>query len=122
MPDVAVTIAGRVYRIACDEGEDERLTEVASLLDRKIETMRQEFGELGDQRLIVMAAISFVDLLVDAHGRVTALEAEIAGLKERLAEAYRREEEMTGRLETSLAEAAERIERIAGELAGPRGD
>lgn len=117
MPDVAVTIAGRVYRVACDEGEEARLADLASLLDGKIERMRENFGEIGDQRLTIMAAITLADEVTEAGRRIQALEAELNDLKEHLANTRRAEEEVALRVEASLSEAAERIERVAYGLA-----
>lgn len=116
MPEIPVTIGGRVYRLACDEGEEGRLADLASLLDGKIATLRDRFGELGDQRLTVMAAISLADELLDATNRIRALEDESAELDARLSESRRAEEVLTERLATCLGEAAERIERVARDL------
>ena len=116
MPEIPLTIAGRVYRLACDEGEEGRLGSLAAILDGKIAHMRDRFGELGDQRLTVMAAISLADELLDATGRIRALEGEIADLVGRLQESRQSEEALTERLATCLAEAAERIERVARDL------
>ena len=52
-----VIIAGRSYRLGCDEGQEKRLEELAASVDGKIAAMRSNVGEIGDQRLIVMAAI-----------------------------------------------------------------
>ena len=50
MAQLAVTIAGKVYRVACDEGEEAHLGDLAQLVDAKIAGMRPRFGEIGDQR------------------------------------------------------------------------
>jgi hypothetical protein len=47
MAQVNVTISGRSYRMACDDGEEEHLGELADHLDRTIERLRGEFGEIG---------------------------------------------------------------------------
>ena len=52
---------GRTYRVACDEGEEVRLGDLAQLVDAKISALRQRFGEIGDQRLIIMAAITLAN-------------------------------------------------------------
>jgi cell division protein ZapA len=58
MAELAIMIDGRVYRVACDEGEEVRLGDLAQLVDAKISALRQRFGEIGDQRLVIMAAIT----------------------------------------------------------------
>ena len=77
MPQVAMTIASRVYRVACDEGEEAHLGELAKLVDGKIADMREKFGEMGDQRLTVMAAVTLADELLESLRHVEELEAEL---------------------------------------------
>ena len=105
MAHVSVTIAGRPYRMACAEGEEARLTGLAARVDARIADMRTAFGEIGDQRLIVMAAVAIADETAEARERVVALEAEVARVG---AEAE------TAR--AALAAARERIERVASSL------
>ena len=51
MSQVTVTIAGKTYRMACDDGQEEHLYGLASRLDAIINEIRGVFGEIGDQRL-----------------------------------------------------------------------
>ena len=67
MAQVSVTIDGRKYRLACNEGEERRLEQIAGLVDAKIGDLRRAFGEIGDQRLIVMAALTFADKSFEAR-------------------------------------------------------
>lgn len=111
MAQLAVTISGRVYRVACDEGEEARLGDLAQLVDAKIAGMRSRFGEIGDQRLIIMAAITLADEWSEANERVRQLEAELAKLK-----APSAAPEWAEKVAVSLSEAAQRIEHVAQEL------
>ncbi len=123
MAQVAVTIAARVYSIACDEGEEAHLGELAQLVDAKIAAMRQSFGEIGDQRLTVMAAITIADELAESRRRVGELEAELAELNGSVSNAVRGRDEWVDRVAASLGEAALRIDRVARDLNGAgRGD
>lgn len=114
MAQVALTIAGRVYRVACDEGEEDHLGDLARLLDGKIEGMRQRFGEIGDQRLTIMAAITIADELMELNRRIHQLEAELSGLEG--PNARNAWDEWVGRVAVSVGEAALRIERVAQDL------
>ncbi len=112
MAELAVMIDGRVYRVACDEGEEVRLGDLAQLVEGKIATLRQRFGEIGNQRLIVMAAIILADEWAEANTRVRELEAELARLKAPSTPAPGWAE----RVAVSLSEAAQRIEHVAQNL------
>ena len=67
MAQVSVTIDGRKFRLACNEGEEPRLSQLAAMVDEKIGELRGAFGEIGDQRLVVMAALTFADQLAEAR-------------------------------------------------------
>ena len=67
MAQVSVSIGGRPYRLACNPGEEEHLEALARRVDEKIKEMRTSFGEIGDQRLIVMAALTIADEVTEAR-------------------------------------------------------
>lgn len=120
MPQITVLIAGKTYRMACGPGEEERLEGIAAMLDAKIGEMREAFGEIGDMRLQVMAALTFADLLVDAQARITGLEAQAQELKTLLAGADERRQANEDKVSAAVVKAADRIERLARGLAlGP---
>lgn len=107
MAHVAVTIDGRKYRLACNEGEEQRLEQLAATIDGKISELRGEFGEIGDQRLVVMAALTVADNLMEARE-----EAKAARKKSEIAEAR------AGKVAGAVEKLAARLEALAGRLAG----
>mgnify|MGYP003337750859 CR=1 FL=1 len=82
MPQVTVTIAGKTYRMACGEGEERHLEGLAASFDARIGDMRKAFGEIGDMRLHVMAALTLADELAESKRRMEAMERETASLRE----------------------------------------
>jgi cell division protein ZapA len=117
LTQVSVTIAGRSYRMACEDGEEAHLEGLARAFDEKIADMRQAFGEIGEMRLHVMAALTFADQLFELRGRVKALEAQNARAEEAGAERVAREEVRQRDLATKVNAAVERIERLSETLA-----
>ena len=81
MAQVPITIAGRTYRMACAEGEEAHLEGLAAELEGRISELRSAFGEIGDQRLIVMAALAFADERFEALKKIKALEAQTQDLR-----------------------------------------
>jgi cell division protein ZapA len=117
MAQVTVTIGGRVFRLACNEGEEPHLAMLAQSLDTRIDEIRGSFGEIGDQRLVVMAALTIADELSEAKRTIAKLESE-ASENADLDDAARREADH--RLELAaeaLGEASHRIESLAAVLA-----
>lgn len=112
MPHVNVTIAGRAFRMACGEGEEERLESLAAQVDAKIGEMRTAFGEIGDQRLTVMAAITFADEMVELRKQLDGLRDEVAALRDAQSQIDARLEAQSSELARAVESAAERIEDI----------
>ncbi|TMJ79762.1 MAG: cell division protein ZapA, partial [Alphaproteobacteria bacterium] len=87
---INVALNGRQYRMACEEGQEARLVKLAESLETRIQSLRGRFGEIGDARLTVMAALTVFDELLDAGERIRNLEEELDGLRNvRLAAADR---------------------------------
>jgi cell division protein ZapA len=116
MAQVAVTIAGKSYRIACDEGDEPRLAALAEVVDTQVEGMRRRFGEIGDRRLLIMAAISIADELVDMTRRVRDLEGRLETPRADAPPATAAGTAWVERIAAGIEEAAERIEQISREL------
>jgi cell division protein ZapA len=116
MPQVNVTISGKAYRMACGEGEEPHLEGLARLYDDKIQEMRQAFGEIGDMRLHVMAALMVADEASELQRRVAKLESDLALLQGDAGSADRRLGEVEDRAAEALVAAAERIEGVARSL------
>jgi cell division protein ZapA len=112
MNHVNVTINGRQYRMACEEGQEVRLLRLAENLEARIESLRGKFGEIGDARLTVMAALTVCDELLDANNRIRSLEEEIVALRGVRLVAADRARVTQGAVSNALNAASERIEKI----------
>jgi len=111
MSHVNVTINGRQYRMACEEGQETRLLRLAESLELSVENLRGKFGEIGDARLTVMAALTVADELVDATQKIRALEEELAALRDVRVVAADRARATQAAVAAALNAAADRIEK-----------
>jgi cell division protein ZapA len=116
MSHVNVTINGRQYRMACEEGQEARLLRLAESLEARIGSLRGKFGEIGDARLTVMAALTVCDELLDAGQRVRALEEELATLRDVRVSAADRARATQTAVANALNSAADRIEKTTQAL------
>ena len=82
MSQVTVTINGRQFRMACEDGQEGHLMRLAGELDQRIDKLRGNFGEIGDARLTIMAALTVSDELADVSTRLKRVENELASLQE----------------------------------------
>lgn len=67
MGQVALRLLNRTYRLNCDDGEEERLRLLAGEVEGKLEELVSEFGNVGEPRLLVMAALLLADDLLEAR-------------------------------------------------------
>jgi cell division protein ZapA len=116
MTQVNVTINGRQFRMACEDGEEEHLARLAEDLDARISRLRLRFGEIGDTRLTVMAALSLSDELAEAKERLKRIEPELAAMQEVRTQSAERTKATQAAVSAALNSAAERIEHMARRL------
>jgi cell division protein ZapA len=116
MSQVSVTINGRQFRMACEDGQEGHLMNLARELDNRIDKFRSKFGEIGDTRLTVMAAITVADELSEAGQRIRRLEEEIAGLQNAQVAISDRNKAAQAAIAAALSKAAERVENITRAL------
>ncbi len=116
MAQVSVSIDGKVYRMACDEGQEQHLEDLATRFDRYVTHLKSSFGEIGDQRLVVMAGIMVMDELTEQQKKLKGLESEVETLRKTRDEALSKADRNDIALTTVLGEVTERIEKLAIKL------
>jgi cell division protein ZapA len=116
MSQVSVTINGRQFRMACEDGQEGHLMNLARELENRIGGLRSKFGEIGDTRLTVMAAITVADELAEAGQRIKRLEEELAALQNAQVAISDRNKAAQAAIAAALSKAAERVENITKAL------
>ncbi len=116
MATVGVTIAGRTYRMACGEGEESHLQDLARHVDVTLAGLRKGFGEIGDTRLVIMTAITVADELSEAKRRIASLEEELAGLATTRSQGDAARDAVAEDVAAALDAVSGRIERVAQAL------
>lgn len=116
MAQISVTINGKSFRMACDDGEEQRLEGLASRFDGWIGELKSAFGEIGDQRLTVMAGIMATDQLSELERKVARLEQELTVAKTQEAAALTNMSQHEEDLSRAVNTAAARIESLADGL------
>ena len=116
MAQVSVSIDGKTYRMACDEGQEQHLEDLATRFDRYVTHLKSSFGEIGDQRLVVMAGIMVMDELTEQQKKLKGLESEVETLRKTRDEALSKADRNDIALTTVLGEVTERIEKLSIKL------
>ena len=71
---VEITINGRQYRVACEDGQESHLTNLANYFDGKMASLVDEVGQIGDASLMVMAGLLIADELSDANQELADIQ------------------------------------------------
>lgn len=118
MAQVVVTIDGKAYRMACEEGQESHLEGLADNFDRYVGHLKSQFGEIGDLRVTVMAAIMVMDELSDAQRRIGDLEHEVENMRQGRDSAATVAEKSDQALAGMLSELTTQVRSIADKLNG----
>ena len=123
MSKVTISLNGRPFTIGCEDGQQAYLRELASHLDDHVRGLADRVGQIGDLRLLLMAALIVADELKEAQGREEAMRDEITDLKGRMSQSEARRRADRARAAEAIIAAAERLEALADETGGaPSGD
>jgi len=116
MSEINVEIDGRKYRMACEDGQEAHVRDLAARFSNYVEGLKGEFGEAGDTRLTVMAALTVMDDL-------TAVQNELAKAKEALDQLAMKSSKLVQERDTleedfakQIIMVSERVELLAAQL------
>jgi len=118
MAQVTVTIDGKAYRMACEEGQEGHLTDLAARFDQYVGHLKSQFGEIGDLRITVMSGIMVMDELSEMTRKVARLETEISALKSAQDGAIENKQHDEQALVSALGEVTGRLNALATKLNG----
>lgn len=117
MPLVNVMVNSRAYTIACDDGEEDHLRDLAGHVDDKVKELLSSVGQVGESRLLLMAALLVADEHHDAAQKLHLRMEEFGALSD----AHEAVSSRLAQSESTAADAFEaatrRIEDIAARLA-----
>ncbi len=119
MAAVIVNIAGRTYRLSCDDGQEQHLEQLARYVEGKIYGMRDAFKEVGEPRLVVMAALAIADEAEDARIKVETTAQELLSLRAELAAAKEAVAAMEAKVTSAVEDTAQRLENLGADLQKP---
>lgn len=102
MAQVSVTINGRAYQIACDDGQEEHLRQLAGYIDRRVAELVAAMGQIGDMRLLVMVSLLIAD--------------ELSEVKRQLDDSRKTSEDARSTASKADAQAASALESVAARI------
>lgn len=112
MGQVSVTLNGRTYRLECGEGEEAHLIALAEYLGTHVETMKRKFGQVGDDRLILMASLLVTDELWELRRQMQELKTAMAEARRDRSVADESAKSLQSDVAARIGAVAERLEML----------
>ena len=112
MGQVSVTLNGRTYRLECGEGEETHLIALAEYLGTHVETMKRKFGQVGDDRLILMASLLVTDELWELRRQMQELKTAMAEMRRDRSVADESAKSLQSDVAARVGAVAERLEML----------
>jgi cell division protein ZapA len=112
MGQVSVTLNGRTYRLECGEGEETHLIALAEYLSSHVDTMKRKFGQVGDDRLILMASLLVTDELWELRRQMQELKSSLAEARRDRSISDQSAKSVQSDLAQKVSAVADRLERL----------
>ena len=124
MPEIRITIGGRQFEVACQEGEESYLHAAAKMLDDEARVLSDQVGRMPEARMLLMAGLLLADKTASVEDRIAEVraelaerEAELTSLRNTKIEPERIEVPVVPQgVKDTLAEIAARAEALAAEI------
>lgn len=116
MPEVNVEINGRKFRMACEDGQEDHLRGLAARFNEQVNTFKGDFGEIGDNRLTVMAGIAVLDSLAEAERKLARVQDELDEALRAGQSVTRQSEALERRFADQLGDVARQIDLAASAI------
>jgi cell division protein ZapA len=121
MGQVSVTLNGRTYRLECGEGEETHLIALAEYLGNHVDAMRRKFGQVGDDRLILMASLVVMDELWELRRQMQEMKTNLAEARRDRSVADESTRHRQADVAARVSSAADRLEMLNEQFAGLSG-
>jgi len=118
MAEVEISIGGRSFEVACQDGEEPFLQGAAAMLDTEASTLSNQIGRMPESRMLLMAGLMLADKTAGLEDQVRTLEARLAEIEGRPEPAPTRVEVpvVPTHVTEALAEIAAQAEALADEV------
>ena len=116
MAEISVDIAGRKYRMACEDGQEAHVRDLATRFSSYVEDMHGEFGEAGDTRLTVMAALTVMDDLAVAQKELADAKQALDQLALKSNKLVQDRDQLEVDFTQQIIMISERVELLASQL------
>jgi len=86
MANVNIKFNNKDYLLSCDEGQEESLKKLTSFLDKKYSELRDQLGNIGENKLLLITTIKLIDDYFNLRQKVTSQKNRLNDLSKKFLE------------------------------------
>ena len=80
MTELEISIGGRIFSVACDNEEQEKVKEAAALINEEADSIQSQLGRLPESKMLLLSALMIADRLVDVENESKAFKEKSENL------------------------------------------
>ncbi len=82
MTELEISIGGRIFSVACDNEEQEKVREAAALINEEADSIQSQLGRLPESKMLLLSALMIADRLVDVETESKVLKEKSEDLSD----------------------------------------
>ena len=86
MANVNINFNGKEFLLSCDDGQEEHLEELSVHLNKKFESLKDDLGNIGENKLLLITSIKIMDEYFETKKKIDEKKNELKNLKEKFLE------------------------------------
>ena len=119
MTELEISIGGRIFSVACDNEEQEKVKEAAALINEEADTIQSQLGRLPESKMLLLSALMIADRLVEVECESKAFKEkseDLVGLKNKNQELERHRNSLQSdyqKLESLVEKMVAKLETVS---------
>ena len=119
MTELEISIGGRIFSVACDNEEQEKVREAAALINEEADSIQSQLGRLPESKMLLLSALMIADRLVDVETESKVLKEkseDLSDLKNKNQELEQRRNALQGdykKLESLVEKMLAKLEIVS---------
>ena len=86
MANVNIKFNGKEFLLSCDDGQEDHLEELSNHLNEKFEGLKNDLGNIGENKLLLITSIKIMDEYFETKKKITEKKNELENLKNKFIE------------------------------------
>ena len=116
MANVSIKFNGKEFLLSCDDGQEEHLEELLIQLNQKFNTLKNDLGNLGENKLLLITAVKVMDEYHETKKKVEQKKTELRDLSNKFRELKSLVYEYRDKKEREINELNERHNNLKSEI------